>query len=1025
MLNLRLLGYFQVADGTVTLTSRLRPRAQRLLAYLLLHRHAPLPRENVAFTLWPDQPEKESLGALRRALSDLRAALPKSESHEWIIATRDELRWNPNAPCWLDLTEFERLIHPATPAALHDAVTLYTGDLLIDWYDEWVLVERERLSQMFVEALEKLIPLLEEERDYRSAIRHARRWLRHDPLREETYRQLMRLYAESGDRTGALRLYQTCVEVLKRELDLEVSPTTREAFEQLMKLEAPLARSVPFSLQPQANNLPIQLTTFIGRDHEMTTVSRLLRQHRLLTLTGPGGCGKTRLAVQVASGLAGEMRDGVWLVELASLSDSALVAQAVASALAVHEQPGRALRDTLTDYLQSKELLLILDNCEHLLAACARLAETLLRSCARLRLLATSREQLKVPGETVWPVPSLSLPAAAQPAHLDDVTRSEAVRLFVDRAASVLPTFWLNEQNAAAAAQICQRLDGLPLAIELAAARVRLLTVTEIAARLGNVFRLLAGGSQVAPARHQTLRATIDWSYRLLSEHEQVLFRRLAVFAGGSSLEAVEQICTDAGFEAPDVLERLSQLIDKSLVVAEVQEGEARYHMLETIRQYARDKLIDSGESERVAASHFRYFLEFAEAAAPKLRGPEQVRWLKRLEMEHDNLRAALKEVLGKQEDGEPGLYLAVALSPFWRRRDYWSEGREWTQQALARTRVPARSSLCARAQNSLIHFMRALGDYPAARSLADECLALCRESGDEHGAADTLECMGLMAWHQSDYAAAQSLFEQSLALYRKVGDRLGIADALHYLGHVTLDGGHYEQAHTRFQDSLGLFREVGDTDSVATLVGDVGLFAYLQEDYARAHACFEESLALYRELASKDGLARSLNRLGDLARCAADYTRAEAFYTESLALYRQIGLTPFIAGALHNLGYVEHQRGNAVAATTRFQESLRLFKDIGDKKGIAECLMGVAGVIDAQGQPRRAARLFGAAEAVRESVGAILWPANRIEYHRTLAALRAQLDEDALAAAWAEGRAMTAGAWEQAIEAVLEEAGL
>jgi tetratricopeptide (TPR) repeat protein len=578
----------------------------------------------------------------------------------------------------------------------------------------------------------------------------------------------------------------------------------------------------------------------------------------------------------------------------------------------------------------------------------------------------------------------------------------------------VLPAFELNWHNAAAVAHICQRLDGIPLAIELAAARMRLLTVAEIAARLDDAFGLLAGGSQLAPARHQTLRATMDWSYRLLSEYEQVLFRRMAVFSGGCSLEAVEQVCTDADLVATSVLEVLSQLIDKSLVMADVQVGgrfdevKARYRLLATIRDYAQERLLDSGESERLHESHFRYFLEFAEAIEPTLRGPQQVAQLNRLEMEHDNLRAALTHALNKKEEAEMGLRLAIALSPFWQLRDHLTEGRKWIARALVRGSALCRTPLRARALKALMHFAKFQGDYREAQFLADEALALFREFGDKHGIADTLLGLGNIAWHQSDYTTAQSLLQQSLALFREAGDKVGVADALHYLGHTALDQGRHEQANTLFRDSLALFREIGHAEMIETLVGDVGLVAYLREDYATARSSFEECLALSREIASKDGVARALDRLGDLARCASDDARAESLYTASLALYRQIGHKAFIASTLHNLGYVAQHRGDHPQATARFQESLNLFRDLGDKKGIAECLMGLAGVICAQGQLQRAARLFGAAEALREAVGAVLWPANRIEYDRNVAALSAQISEDALAAAWAEGRALS-----------------
>jgi non-specific serine/threonine protein kinase len=1005
-LRIRLFGHLNLSTESGTPIPALRPRAGRLLVYLLLNRHKAIPRESAAFTLWPDDPEKESLGSLRRALNDLRSALPSFARRDWVIATRTELRWNPDSPHWLDIDAFERLSREGNTRALREAVDLYTDDLLVEFDDEWAVIERERLRQLLVESLDRLITMLEEARDYRLAVNYAQRLLRSDPLREETYRWLMRLHALSGDRAGALRVYQTCVAVLKQEIDTDVSQTTRDAFEQAMRWDSDPTTAGDIRPQPRTDNLPFQLTSFIGRERELAEVKRLLRQTRFLTLTGPGGCGKTRLAMQAASEMAAAMRDGVWLVELASLSDPALVSQSVASVLGIREQAGRPLSETLATHLQSKALLLILDNCEHLLAAAAHMAESCLRTCATVQILAASRERLNVAGEVVWPVPSLSLPDSSDLTP-DTLSQFESIQLFVERAVSVSPTFELSHQNAAPIAQICRRLDGIPLAIELAAARVRMLTPDDIVARLGDAFRLLTGGSQAAPPRQQTLRATMDWSYRLLSEHEQMLLRRLSVFAGGWSLDAAESVCADAGLESPQILELLSQLIDKSLVVVEAHGSQARYRLLDTIRQYAHDQLLEAGESERARERHCQFFLKFVEGAKSKLIGPEQVKWLNRIDAEHDNLRAALAYALDN-EKVETGLRLVVALGVFWRMRNYLTEGRRWAEHALAHSEALAHTELRAWALNALMHFARVQGDYVTARSLTEESLALFRELEDTRGVADAFKSLGLMAWHQSDYAAAQSIFEQSLALCQEIDDRLGMADALHHLGHVVLDQGRYAHATRFFRESVALYREAGDTLQTTTLVGDLGLSAYLQEDYATARSFVEESLAFAQEEATNDAIAECLNRLGDLARCEGDDTRAEALYQESLVLFQQIGLKPHLAGTLHNLGYIALHRRDYGQAAARFTESLKMLQDIGDRKGMAECLMGLAGLACALDDSRRAARLFGAAEAQREALGATLWPANRLEYERNLASLRAQLTEDAIAQTWAEGRQLS-----------------
>ncbi len=767
-----------------------------------------------------------------------------------------------------------------------------------------------------------------------------------------------------------------------------------------MEPAAPVVPSIP-------NNLSLPLTSFVGRTREIAEVKQLLSASRLVTLTGAGGCGKTRLALQIAADLLADDLHGVWFVELAPLADPSLVPQAVAKTLSVREEAGRPYLDMLSDYLRAKKSLLVLDNCEHMISACAQLAESLLRTCPDLRILASSREALGISGEVAFRVPSLSLPDTRHSPRAVNLSDFEAVRLFVERAVTALPSFAVTQDNAAAVAQVCHRLDGIPLAIELAAAKIQVLRVEQIAARLDDRFRLLTGGSRTALPRQQTLRAAIDWSYSLLLDDERILLRRLSVFAGGWTLEAAETVCAGERVEGDAILDVLLRLVNKSMAIADRELGqETRYHLLETIRQYAREKLLESGESEHVRHRHFEFFLRLAEQAEPELKGPHQAAWLDRLDVEHDNLRVALDWVLAGQV--ESGLPFVVALVQFWLRRDYLSEARERLKEAVARTKTAGRTATRARAINGAMQAAFYHGDFASARAHLEESLGIFRELGDAGGIAGSLCWQGLDAWQRNDYAAAHSHFQESLALFEQIGDRWNLANTLHYWGHADLDQNDLESARAHFEESLRLFRELGDIWQSIPLVKDLGLLAYLQEDYAAGRPYYEESLKLARQMASKENIAEVLNMLGDLARCQGDYTQAESLYSDSLALLREMGTTTKTPSTLHNLAYVALHQGDHRKSAALFGESLAIFREQDDKKGVAECLAGIAGVMGIRGKAKQAATLFGAAETARESLGATLWPANRMDHDRNVAAVRSQLDDSTFAAAWDQGRALT-----------------
>lgn len=620
------------------------------------------------------------------------------------------------------------------------------------------------------------------------------------------------------------------------------------------------------SLSVLLNNLPSQLTSFVGREEEIVEVGRLLAASRLVTLLGPGGVGKTRLSLQVAAESIDAYPEGVWLVELAALVDPGLVAQQIASALGLREEANRPLIDTLLDFLRPKRLLLVLDNCEHLVAACAKVVDRLLKACAGLRVLATSRETLGLREETAWSVPPLRVPDPERLPPVEVLTKYESIRLFGDRASSVLPTFKISERNARAVAQICHRLDGIPLALELAAARVNVLAPEQLAARLQDRFHVLTRGSRTALPRQQTLRAVIDWSYELLQQPERTFFNRLSVFAGGWTPEAAESICAGDGLEQYQVPELLSHTVAKSLVVAERSPLDGmRYRLLETLREYGRERLVGSGEAEDVQLRHVDFFLVLAERAEPELTKAQQTEWLTRLDLEHDNIRAALKWCM-EMSQVETAWRLGGALYRYWHRHGLYTEGR--AQLASVLTLAPD----------------RALDDQlRAARAKA------------LHGAA-------FLATQQADYEAGRALFEQSLAIRRELGDKSAMASILNNLGVITRYQGDYVSAQTYYEESLALYRELQDKWATAVVLCNLAIVAHERGDYAEARRMHMDTLAMRRELGDKWGIANSLENMGNLARDEGDLARAREYYGESLTLSRELGDKRGIAVLLEDL---------------------------------------------------------------------------------------------------------------------------
>jgi predicted ATPase/DNA-binding CsgD family transcriptional regulator len=721
-------------------------------------------------------------------------------------------------------------------------------------------------------------------------------------------------------------------------------------------------------------NLPQQLTSFVGREREISELKRTLESARLVSLVGAGGSGKTRLSLEVARSLLSRFPDGVWFVELAALSDPELVPQAVAATLGIREESGRSLMAVLLDYLKPLKLLLVIDNCEHLIRACASFANTLLRAAPELHILATSREALDVPGEIPWQVLPLSLPDSEDLLPVESLAGYEAVKLFIDRARYTRPGFSITPENAPVIARLCNRLDGLPLAIELAAARMSVLTVDQIEARLDARFRLLTSGSRSALPRQQTLQALLDWSYDLLSEEEREMLRALSVFAGGSTLEAIRVVCTGSGDESGadradeyTLIDLLSHLVQKSLVMANEYGSEVRYRMLDTIRQYAWEKReSEDGPGARLGR-HRDWYLQLAETAQPELTGEDQETWLDRLEIEHDNLRAALDWSIKGDHNAEAALRLSAALWRFWDTRGYITEGRRWLRESLG---LDGESELS-----------------PLVR-------------------AGAVSAAGNLALEQGEYELARALHNEALALRRDAGDKHGIANSLNNLGVLARRLGEYDRAAQFEEECLAIFRELDLKNSVASVLTNLGFVEQCRANYERAQALGTEALELLRETGDTLGIVIALNNLGDLARFQERYERATELYDQAMGLARALGDPLSIVGLLNNLGAVANRRGDYRRATELYLESLFKCKKLVHKQGIAECFEGLA-TAEMRGGRERSAQLFGAAESLRETILTPLPPPEQGFYQANVATLRAALGEKTFVTAWARGRAM------------------
>lgn len=727
------------------------------------------------------------------------------------------------------------------------------------------------------------------------------------------------------------------------------------------------------TLGARPNNLPLQTTLFIGREREVAKVEELIRRTdvRLLTLTGPGGTGKTRLGLQVAADLADEFAEGVFFFPLAPVYDPEMVATAMGQCLGVKETENQSMIEGLKVYLDGKQILLMLDNFEQVTAA-AHLLSDLLAACPRLKLMVTSRETLHLYGEKEFAVPPLSQPDIKRLPPLDDLGQYEAIRLFVERAQAAKSDFVLTAENAQAVAQICRRLDGLPLAIELAAARIRLLPAQAMLARLESRLKLLTGGAKDLPARQQTLRGAIEWSYDLLKENDRTLFRRLAVFVGGCTFEAMETVCNLDGNMGMEVLDEMESLVSKSLLRQEEQaDGEPRLVMLETIREYAQERLQETGETDALQRQHANYYLAMVEEAEPQLVGSRQGWWLERLETEHDNLRAALRWAV-ERGDADLGLRLGGALSRFWLVRSYLTEGRHHLAEILAIAGAEVNNHL-NEAHSSAMAGAEVQGYIAEGLQQLSQVLALPggdSESDAPAARAKALNGAGNLSHRQGDYDSARALYDESLNIRRRLGDKQGISASLNNLASVAYRQGDYDAARALYEESLAIKRQLGDKQGIAASLNNLGIITHQQGDYDAARTLYEEGLVIKRQLGDRQGVAISLHGLGNIACALGDYGSAKTLLEESRAIRAELSDRQGIAYVLHDLGNVAFDLKDYARARTQYAESLAIKKQLGDKQGIAASLEGFARLAGSVGQAERVVRLCGAAASLRVAMG-------------------------------------------------------
>jgi predicted ATPase/DNA-binding SARP family transcriptional activator len=1041
--SIQLFGGLRVTLGDQVITRFSTRKNAALLAYLAYRLGQTSSREALIELLWPESEPELGRRSLRTALASLRRQLepPGIPAGAVLQADRTGVRLNP-ANVETDVRAFEQSLRAASACPhpperirlLTTAVDACPGRLLPELYDDWIYPEQERLAEAFQQAVRQLVQLLEEAGRPDEALATARRGAAADPLCEETRGRVISLLAAAGRAEAALREYADLEAVLQRELGAAPAAGLRSLAATLRQTAAalpagaaaaapspprPAASGPPPAPQPARPILPLTATRLFGRDRELETLTRWLTPGpeavRVATLTGLGGVGKTRLAIEAARTLAEAYAGRVTFVPLAEVREPELIPEALAAALRLPPAPRGDRTAQVLDHLADGPALLVLDNFEQVAAGGAGVVWTLAARLPELGCLVTSRAALALPIERRLTLRPLPLPATAP--EPEEVLRSPAAAFFLERCQAVRPDFSVTRANAGVVVQLLHLLEGMPLALELAAARSGVLTPTQMVELLSRHNAEFASRERNRPERHRSLRACLAWSYDLLPERLARFFAALSVFRGGCSPEAAAAVAGEEAAPATtEALDALAQLRGWSLVQPEEAESGMRFRMLETVREFAAAQVPGPARGP-LRRRHAAYFRSIAEAANAALGGPDQAARLSALEADHDNLRAALEFCAGQRDEGEAGLGLAGTLWRFWEVRGHLAEGRRRLATALAHPGAQAPTAPRAAALHGAASLAVLQGDFGPVEPLFAEGIRIRRALGDQAGVAAILNTLGNMAWDRSEFDQARAHYEESLRLRREVGDAAGIAGSLGNLASVLQKQGDLAGARALREESLARFREVGDRRAIAVALGHLGIAAYERADQEAARALYEESLAIRRELGDQLGIATCLSNLGLVADAQGDATGARALHEESLALRRELGDRRGMAYSLANLGNLATAAGDWTGARAFQAESLALRLGLGDRRGAAGVVADCARRALAEGNPALAARLGGAVERYLEEAGGALTPDDSAALAAALAAAEQALGPADYEAARLRGRSLSV---EEAAESAL-----